>query len=228
MKIIVNKDIPKEATDCLRQYGDVITLSSSGITYPEISGHPDIFMCEVDDKLIIAPNTPSKFKDKLVSENITIIEGTSLVGRSYPKTANYNAVVTDKYLIHNLDVTDTTIRKLCAGKKAIHVKQAYTRCNLLPLNNDGFITSDSGIHSTLVKNNLDALFVDPKQILLPGFSSGFFGGACGVISNQIFIIGGLSNLMDGNKVKDFLQNRYYEIVELYSGPLFDGGSIIIM
>jgi len=228
MRFIINNSIPEKAIGTLRNYGQVISISSSGITYPEISGHPDIFICQIDDRLIVAPNSPSEFKEKLKHASINTIEGTNIVGNSYPETAHYNAVVTNNYLIHNLDVTDDCIKENCKGKTFIHVNQAYTRCNLLPMVNNRFITSDKGIFSTLTKLNIETLLVNPEQILLPGFKNGFFGGACGVIANDIFIIGRLSNFEEGKKVVDFLKNSHYNIIELYDGPLYDGGSIFIM
>ena len=226
MKIIVNRDIPQEAMENLSQFGDLISISSSDITYNAISGHPDIFMCQIDDKLVVSPNLPSSIKEKMNEEQIAFVEGESIAGSIYPETAHYNAVVSENYLIHKLGVTDDKILEYCSHKKFINVNQAYTRCNLLPLKNDCFITSDKGIFSILKNNNLDALFVDPQQILLPGFNNGFFGGACGVVDNKVFIIGSLSKINDGNKIQEFLTNRSYEIIELYSGPLFDGGSVL--
>ena len=228
MKIIVNRDIPQEALENLSQYGDLIPISSYDITYTAIVGHPDIFMCQIDDKLVVSPNLPSSIVRNIQEEQITFVEGESIVGSTYPETAHYNAVVSENYLIHKLGVTDSKILEYCSHKKFINVNQAYTRCNLLPLKNDCFITSDKGIFSILKKNNLDTLFVDPQQILLPNFNNGFFGGVCGVIDNKVFIIGNLSKINDGNNILEFLTNRSYEIIELYSGPLFDGGSMFFI
>ena len=228
MKIIVNKDIPEIAVSTLMKYGEIISFSSTGITYDEISGHPDIFMCQIGNSLVTAPNIPTEFKKKLENNNLKFIEGNSIVGDKYPKTAAYNAVVTNNYLIHNLKITDSTITTLCSNKIAIHVNQAYTRCNLLPLENDRFITSDLGIYNTLKNNKLEVIMVNPEQIQLPGFSHGFFGGACGLLNNMVFVIGELINIPDGNKVHDFVMQNSHSIVELYNGKLFDAGSIFFV
>ena len=188
MKIISSINIPKEAQKQLGNYGSILPFATTGITYSAISNHPDVFMCLIDNELVIAPNTPNEFKDLLNDNNIKFTEGKKLVGNNYPKTAGYNAVVTDNYLIHKLKITDTKILELCADKKAINVNQAYTRCNLLPLKDNSFITSDKGIYQILSANQLDVLYVNPEGIILPGFSHGFFGGACGVYKNQILLL----------------------------------------
>ncbi len=228
MKIIVNKDIPEQAISKLRKYGDIITFSTDGITYPAISSHPDVFLFHMDNELIIAPNTPSEFKKKLGRHGITYTEGSNLVGNKYPYTASYNAVISNNYLIHNLNYTDPLIKKYCAKKNHIHVKQAYTRCNLLALNNDKFITSDKGIYTTLQANHIDVIYISPVGIELPGFDNGFFGGACGIINNIVFFMGELNYLSGGNDVHDFITHNSHSIVELYDGHPYDGGSIFFL
>ncbi len=203
-------------------------FETNGITYPVISNHPDVFLCYTKNQLIIAPNTPHAFKQKLIANGVNFIEGSTNVGNKYPNTALYNAVVTDDFIIHNLKITDKTILNSCKDKHQIHVNQSYTRCNLLPLKNNSFITSDKGIYNTLIKNQISVLFVNPHQIVLTGFDYGFFGGVCGVNKNSVYIMGSLSKFTDGQKVKDFLTTINYNIVELYDGKLFDCGSLIFI
>ncbi len=175
--------------------------------------------------MIVAPNIPLTFRKLLIDNNITFIEGQSVVGNKYPETAKYNIVITPNYLIHKLKITDTEVIKGCTGKQLINVSQAYTRCNLLPLRNDSFITSDMGIYNSLTDRNLNIIYVNREDIILPGFNYGFFGGTCGVYDNIIFIMGSLRKFADGNKVVKFVKALGYEIVELYDGPLLDCGSL---
>ncbi len=224
--LIADKRIPDQAKEKLLSFGNVLFIETKGITYEAISGHPDIFFFKKDKDLIIAPNLPLKFKDELKKYSITFIEGEKTVGKKYPETAFYNAVVTENYLIHNLKYTDAAILEAAGNLKRINVNQAYTRCNLLPLPGDKFITSDRGIEKTLKNEGLEILYVSPKDILLPGFEHGFFGGTCGVFENKLLILGSLKHFKDGEKTRQFLDNAKMEIVELFKGPLFDGGSIL--
>lgn len=228
IKIITNNSIPALAHKQLSKYGKVINFETKGIAYPAISCHPDVFICECDKQLIIAPNTPDEFIVSLVNNNVSFIKGVNNVGNNYPETAFYNAVVTENYLIHNLKITDNIIIDVCSHKKSIHVKQAYTRCNLLPLKNNSFITSDIGIHKTLSSEKLNVLFVDPDGILLPGFKHGFFGGVCGISNDHVYILGILNKFQDGEITSAFLKDLGYQIIELYDGPLYDGGSLMFV
>jgi hypothetical protein len=228
MLIIADIRIPEEAIKKLRGYGSVIAFSTNGITYPAISCHPDIFFCKMNGELIIAPNLPDEYKSILLENAIPFIKGEASVGNKYPETAKYNAVCTENFLIHNFRYTDSSISDHAAELELIHSGQGYTRCNLLPLKDDNFITSDAGISRVLKGFRMKNLYVDPAGILLPGMKHGFFGGACGVHNNNVFILGNLDKFKDGKKVRNYLEGLEYEIVELYDGPLYDGGSILFL
>ncbi len=224
--IIANNRSPEQAKEKLLGFGNVMFLETEGITYKAISGHPDIFFCRINDKLIVAPNLPVKFREELNNHSIEFIVGEKSIGIKYPETAFYNAVVTENYLIHNLKYTDNAILEATGNLKKINVNQAYARCSLLPLPGNKFITSDRGIEKILNNEGLEILYVSPKDILLPGFEHGFFGGTCGVFENKLLILGSLKHFKDGEKTRQFLDKANMEIVELYDGPLFDGGSLL--
>ncbi len=228
MLIIGDERIPAPAIDKLSHFGTFIPFKTNGLVYEAVSGHPDLFFCQVDDLWVVAPNTPEKYKKLFEKEKIKVQTGKNAVGKTYPQTARYNAVLTDQYLIHHQKHTDDNIKHLIAGKTVIHVKQAYTRCNLLPLSQEKFITSDEGIYKTLLKSGLETYYFSPRGILLPGFRNGFLGGCCGVFENRVFITGQLNFYAEGNKLRKLLQKLNYEIVELYAGPLFDGGSLFFV
>lgn len=228
MLIITDKRIPSQAKEKLSEYGEIIDFSTDGITYESISGHPDIFFCQVNDQLIVAPNLPDLYKDVIYKNSIPFIEGEMPVEKKYPGTSRYNIVATDKYLIHNFRYTDSIITNTGDDLELIHSGQGYTRCNLLPLHDDCFITSDQGIKRVLNGFKLETFYIEPDEILLPGMKHGFFGGACGIYKDNVFIIGSLSKLKNGEALKTYFNNLNYQIVELYDGPLFDGGSIFFI
>ena len=224
MLILADRRIPEPARKKLEAYGKVLWLEPGKTTYEAISAHPDIFICPVGDQLIIAPNLSRKVKTKLQEYGVNYTQGENPVGEKYPETARYNVVVTDKYLISNTNFTDRYILEAAGNREIIHVNQGYTRCNLIPLQNNRFITSDKGIEKTLLQHDLEILFVEPDRIVLPGFNHGFIGGTCGVWQDRLFFIGSLNYFPEGGKIREFVQNM--EVVELYDGPLFDGGSLI--
>lgn len=228
MLILVDKRAPAVARKNLGKFGKVIEFSTNGLVYDAISGHPDIFITQFTGLNIIAPNLPDEFKIQLKKHNIPFIEGDSPVGNKYPETAGYNAVATSKYFIQNLEISDNRLLEAAADKTKVHVRQGYTRCNLLSLNDEKMLTSDKGIYTTLVNLRIDVCFVDPQNIILPGFKNGFIGGAGGVDRNVVYFLGSLKYLTDGKNISTFISSAGFEIIELYDGPLFDGGGIFFL
>jgi len=104
MPILTNKTLPPKAIKKLETFGELILLETQGIVYPAISSHPDIFFCPVGDELIVAPNLAETYKSLLRKKEISIKEGKIPLGKKYPETAIYNAVVTNNYLIGNTKV----------------------------------------------------------------------------------------------------------------------------
>lgn len=226
--IFCDERLPHPAKTRLADFGELIEIHTKNITYDAISGHPDIFCCPIGDVIVISPTLPSKYTDLLDINGINWLYGSRPNTFNYPDSARYNAVVTDNLLIHNLLITEPVIKTKAGTRKQIHVNQGYTRCNLLPLPDDVFITSDKGIYTVLTKERLDVLYVNPDGILLDGFPNGFIGGVCGVKDDNVFIAGSLSAYKEGQKIRDFLALHFLTPIELYDGPLFDGGSILFI
>ncbi|HLN53543.1 MAG TPA: radical SAM protein [Lentimicrobium sp.] len=247
--IIADKRIPLPAKNALRNMGETLFLEDQLTVYKSISGHPDIFMCGFENRVVVAPGLLPTVRVPLESAGIEVIVGNNNPGSKYPDTARYNAVITDNLLIHNIKITDSSILETFAGKDKIHVKQGYTRCNLLPLNNTAFITSDIGIEKVLKSRGFEVLFVDPQPVMLKGQKHGFFPGCCGIWGNKVIVNGSLKYHPAGEEIEQFFkahspdssqrtsrkhneqdsainpESSFPEIISLYDGPLRDIGSL---
>lgn len=226
MLIIVDKRMPGEAKEKLAKSGELLELETSGIVYDAISGHPDIFFTRVNSQLIVAPNLPCFYKNALQKKGIEMHEGHSPLGKSYPHTARYNAAINKKFIVHHPEITDRQIINLLPETTIpVPVKQGYTRCNLIFLNEHSAITSDSGIDRNLKKFNIESLLVDPRAVKLKGFTHGFFGGACGVENGKFFLNGNLKFHPQGGAIRKFVSGSGLELIELSGLPLMDVGGI---
>ncbi len=239
--IIADSRMPEEAKKNLKKLGNVLFINPTSVTYNSISSHPDIFFFQKDDALIYAPNAPKRIVKELKKRKIKLIEGKKEVGKKYPETVPYNAVGIGNLLIHNLKHTDETI--LSSYENHININQGYTRCNLLALNENAFITSDVGIFNAVNRqqttdNSLypheshvetygrtSVLYIDPKQIKLEGQKNGFFPGCCGVWKNNLIVCGSTKNLKEKAELDKFLKDNNFNLIELYNGELIDVGSI---
>ncbi|MFW5705919.1 MAG: DUF6873 family GME fold protein [Bacteroidota bacterium] len=228
MLIIIDARVPEGAKSKLRRYGGLMELETMGITYPAISGHPDIFFTPTEKLLVVAPDVPAKYLRILDQHKICWQHGNRPVGPEYPGSAIYNAAVAENLIVHNLNITDKEILNQLPGAKNIHVAQGYTRCNLVILNKSMAITSDRGIQKKLIAEGIEVLYADPSQIRLPGFSHGFFGGTCGTGDAYLFIFGNLDSIPQGREIREFTARAGLTTVELCNTPLFDGGSIFCL
>ena len=224
--IIASSAMPSDAKKKLQTLGNVIWLEPSGLAYPSISSHPDIFFfCDNErncKSIVCASNTPTEWLENI---KLPVIKGGKPVGNKYPETVHYNAIGIDNILIHNLQFSD---EKLLTKSVQINVNQGYTRCNLLALNETNYITSDLGIKKTLEKHGFDVFYVDPQQIVLPGQKYGFFPGCCGLFGENVVICGSLNHLKECKELKKFIRRNKMKIIELYNGELVDVGSLFFL
>ena len=227
MLIIADSRFPERVLKNLEQFGQVLPFASQGIVYETISGHPDIFFCHTPGGLVAAPNTPAAILNEIKKTGINPVMGQLPVGSTYPASARYNACVGSGCLVHRPEISDPVISGESKGLKTISVAQGYSRCNLVEAGGL-FFTSDRGIENALKKAGKETFYVDPSSIKLPGQKHGFFGGCAGVYKNHFFLAGSLKKFPEGPALKEILEKREIEIIELYDGPLWDGGSIIMV
>ena len=185
--------------------------------------HADILLCQLGlwEKAQIFHGDPEKLT------------------RNYPGNIRYNAVCTGKYFIHNLQYTDPDLLAAAEAKAAadstiltkIHVKQGYTRCSLLPVDDRSFITSDAGIAKTLAGHDTDVLLIHPGHVHLPGFDYGFIGGTGGGLplsGRRLLVVNGnIEAHPDYKKIATFLEDRDIDLYYSKDRPLMDIGSILV-
>lgn len=223
--IIADKRLPLPAKNALKKEGKFIDLATEGVVYKSISGHPDVFMCHGDEGLVVAPGIAGSLHDELLHTGIHVMTGGEDPAKTYPGSARYNAVITSGFIIHNLKLTDPVIFKAFPGRKHLHVNQGYTRCNLLPLGHEHFITSDRGIEKVLQNEHKRVLFAEPEFVRLRGQKYGFFPGCCGIYKNCVYIAGSLRLHPRETEIRDFIQEAGLIVCELYEGALADVGGI---
>lgn len=191
----------------LGRKAEIITARKN--VYPEISAHPDIFMCRLPDKIVFAPqNKP---------------------GYSYPECAAYNAVCLGDYFIHNLRCTAPELLEEAetAGLKPVNVNQGYTRCSTVIVDRNSAVTSDKGIAKVLSGlAGISVLYISEGFIKLPGFSSGFLGGCSGIIEETLIFNGDLGTHPDHSHICAFAAERGVKIRHFPGLPLTDIGSMI--
>ncbi|MFO7869651.1 MAG: hypothetical protein R6U95_10180 [Bacteroidales bacterium] len=226
---IIDARAPQEAKEKLSQFFSVHEFMSRNTTYKAIEGHPDVFMCQIaPNKIIYAPNTPIETQAIIRTHAPRSTIGAISTGKELHNSTPYNCIVTKHHLFHKQDYTDTIIKQKCIHTEFIHLPQAYTRCSMIQLPDGACITSDQGIVKQLQKTHIPHIYCKPETIHLPPYKHGFIGGTMGVFNNTVYCIGSLHTLKNNSELRQFIHNHKCTIVELYNGPLYDGGGIFFI
>ena len=212
---------------------EVIKIPKCNRVYEAINGHPDIqinvLKNSTNNKLIVHKDISEDFRNILEEKNIKYIVSEKSLERSYPSDIILNALILKDYFIHTLAYTDENLFNSQISKINVNVPQGYTKCSVLPINENALITSDKGIYKVLKEYDFDILLLPPGDILLPSLDYGFIGGTGGMISNnRIAFFGELDYYKYGNEVKSFLSRHGVSPIYLKKGKLIDRGSLIVL
>jgi hypothetical protein len=212
----------------LRQKGHRIAeIKKTASVYDAVSDHTDLYLCRIKKEVILSPEQAVHIDSTLEESGISYILGSPLKGSSYPYNIAYNAAWVGSYLIHKLQYTDSSILKMAEQYElqTVHVKQGYTKCNLVVVDERSLITSDQGIAASLAKYPLDILLISKGHVCLKGFAYGFLGGASGRVDDEMIFNGDLSAHPDFKRITDFIENKGLNTVYFRESPLEDIGSI---
>lgn len=224
--------VDKRASDTVKrnlekQVDGIFEFYSNEITYNAISGHPDIFMFQDMESLILAPNAPVELINFLNNNKIAFDFGTLPVGKTLKESVLYNCLSTDQFMFCKQSSSDKSIQELCKTKIQLSIPQAYVRCSMCAVGNS-FVTSDKGIVKVLEKNNLNFIYFDPSEIKIIDHKNGFIGGTMGVLNNKVLFLGNILKHKDGKALEKFINQLNKEIICLGNDYLYDGGGIFFV
>ncbi|MDP2910954.1 MAG: hypothetical protein Q8N76_01270, partial [Candidatus Omnitrophota bacterium] len=224
---VIDPRMPAEAKLRLKQMGYYVAEAP---LHPKLSkpvqGHPDMMLFSRNKKVIYEPYL-EKIAEILRDNGYECIKGEGIKSKKYPNDIIYDAASIGKFIIRYDGKIEKHIESLKA--KFIRVKQGYVKCSVMQVDDNSIITSDRGIYDkwTGVGAISDRpLLIRSGYVKLPGYKTGFIGGASGVHKDTVFFVGSLRNHPDGRLIKDFIEKRGKKVIELYDGQLYDAGSIL--
>ncbi len=217
--------MPLEMKEELKIYGVPIINSVPEKLHEGLKGHPDILIHQLPSGEVVCSRESLPLYSLFMDFNFIPCENP--IG-DYPYDIGLNGVRIKNYFVHNTKYTDPVLLNFYRenGYEIIDVKQGYTKCSTV-VGDDFIITSDRTIYSAL-KDRVDSLLIDHKQVKLKGFNYGFIGGASGFINGELVFTGRLNNHSSEREVLEFLQSRNIKIRYLSNRPIEDYGSIIPM
>lgn len=193
--------------------------------------HPDMLICKIENTVFTYSDYYynnvelfSKIKEKYT---LTLVDGCE---REYPNDIKLNVLVIGKRIFARLDSTSCELLDFArsSGYSLYNVKQGYSACSTLVINENSAITSDIGIYNALINANIDALFVTTESIKLDGYSCGFIGGAGGAIGNTVYFFGDIKMHPDYEKIDTFLKKQKFDYFSILGGGVYDFGGIKLL
>ena len=203
------------------------TLSfESSILPEEVSRHQDMLLCHTGENEIFLAHGLSP--EPLISEGFTVSFSAPL-GDAYPHDVKLNVAVSRDFFVFNPKTADTALSEALtlSGRRAIPVKQGYTKCSLCFVTENAVITEDPSIYEALSSTDIDTLLISKGDIYLSDTHCGFFGGSTGKLSpDTLAVTGSLSTHRDGQKIKAFCEKHGVSILELTQNKIIDVGGIL--
>ncbi|HPF05411.1 MAG TPA: hypothetical protein PK293_05190 [Spirochaetota bacterium] len=193
-----------------------------------LSGHPDIQVFLHRGIAFFHPDIDKNFLKRL-SSYCDIRIGTTRLSDKYPGDIAYNIAATEEYAFHKKNAADEIIKDYFEDNNIpiIEVKQGYTKCSTLIIDERRIITADSSIHNAALQAGFNSLLIKPGYIALPGYQYGFIGGASGKFKNRIIFTGRIDHHPDREKIYSFIETAGCSIEILSDDPALDTGSLLI-
>lgn len=190
--------------------------------------HADMQMLVINDTAFIPKNICS-FKSVLKPYFNEIIVCNKLYG-DYPANISLNVALVGNYLFCKEDSLAIEVREYCKnnGIEIVNVKQGYTKCSTLIVNENAIITADTGIHRKALDKNINSLLITPGFINLNNADYGFIGGCSGKIGEYVLFFGDITKHPDAEKICDFITKNGCKYISLISTQLNDIGGFVVI
>jgi len=194
---------------------------------PSVSSHADMAALHLGGNKIIVDRAQSALKSSLSCIGFEVFRTEKDIKGKYPDDIKLNFSVAGDCIIGNIKNADDMLIKMTADNKYIDVRQGYSKCSTLVVNDRAIITDDEGICRKTVENGFDSLLISKGDICLPGHEYGFIGGASGKISKDtVVFFGDVTLHRDFEKINAFLTEHGCKYLCTDKGQLRDIGGII--
>ena len=203
-------------TDCLEDF----------ISYEQY--HADMQALKIKETLFINSNCKNLISS-LNQANISFISREN-IGCRYPLNVALNALPVGDKLFCLEKALHPLVKEYCLknGIEIINVKQGYTKCSTLKIDEYSIITDDENIYRTALKAGLDTLLIEKGDIYLDENNYGFIGGASATIGDSIYFFGDINKHRNADKIKEFIEKKNKTIECVNCDFLMDIGGIITL
>ena len=227
---IIDSRTPGDICSILEKTGlRVIKIPCTERVSGPVSGHPDIQLFIHRNTAFVHPHIDLNFLKQL--ENFCDVKTcTTALWQEYPSDIPYNIACTGSFAIHRLDRTEPSIQNQLKddGITLLDVKQGYSKCSTLVVDEKSIITPDASIDAAARSAGMDSLLISPGHVDLPGYRYGFIGGAAGRFMNMVLLTGTIDGHPDRDRIHEFIESRGLKVKVLSKQRVLDTGSILVV
>lgn len=226
-KVLVDTRISKKCEDTLLSLGyEPIKMPPHPSLPVPVASHTDMLVFLFEDTLICTKEYYRIAKKELDSTEKRIILSEERAEGNYPRDILFNAAPVGEYLFGKLEHISSHIKAL--PYKMCNINQGYAKCSCCTVSDKAIITSDPSLESAAKAVGIDVLKVSEGHIRLPGYDTGFIGGASGAGERFVAFCGDISTHPDAEKIKSFCKKHGKEPISLSDEPLFDLGTLFFL
>lgn len=210
----------------------VLVLPAARGMDSRVASHPDMLMMIIGRDVVIPASYGDRedvypILDVLRSRcGVRLILSERSPGDAYPDDVVCNALLFGGRLYGKLSALAPEILHLAeeGGIDAVDVAQGYAGCSALACG-DILLTADPSIRKAVRDRCGEVMFLSPGGIDLPGYDTGFIGGAGGYADGHAVFFGDVHRHPDGERIAQTLADRGIVCHCLGDGPLTDFGGI---
>ena len=223
MKLLAGKNTPKNILLPLAGRGfSLCLLPPSDFLDTPVCTHADMLTFQYKDKIIIGKEYYRSNKALLDSCSLPLETVDIDAASPYPHDIPFDCFNLGDTLFCKENSTPDVIKSLFS--RVVNVNQGYARCSCVILPDMSVITSDKTIFSAVKKEGYDPLYIECKEITLPGYKYGFIGGASLVYEDTVCFTGDIFLLSAGKMIYEFCIDHGCRVDCLTNNIPFDCGS----
>lgn len=225
---ILSSKAPKSCIETLRSLGyRTLTLPPFKKLSEPVNTHADMLFFSYNSIIVTHRDyyeTARCVFDALCSEHgIRLVLADDDIQEEYPHDIAYNAIMLDGTVFSNTPYTSKEILHL--SSRSVKVKQGYTACSTLALNDNRVITADSSLAREYERDGIRVVLISNGSISLPPYDCGFIGGASGVDGDTVYFTGSIDSHKNADIIKSAITSVGMKYISLSNDPLYDIGGI---
>lgn len=236
MLAVIDFRAPQNIINGLKKHGfEILPLPSHPALPVPVSAHPDMLLFFAKDRILC-----TKEYKRIASRELSVLEKAAKrpivcveerVQDRYPNDILLNAAIVGQHLFCLAEYTAKEIRS-DTQYTVCNVRQGYAKCSVVPIDGQSLITEDASIEKSATSMGLSVLKIDATHIELPGYDTGFLGGATSYAPygdiDEIYFCGHLESHPQAKKIHAFCEKRGKKAISLSEDPLFDLGTVFLM